>query len=118
MDAPLVPGTMEDCPLGGRVLIGRYQLGERLGCGELGDVYAADDLLRLSIADEADVVVKVFHESLNRSNSVPMLAILALRASRYACHDQSLFLRLNRFHWRLVERNLSTNRSYAQRRMW
>ena len=66
MDASLVPESIGDHSpsLSGRVLIERYRLGDRLGRGELGDVYAADDLLRLSIADEAAVAVKVFHGDL------------------------------------------------------
>jgi serine/threonine protein kinase len=64
MDASLALGQMSDRSLSGRVLIGRYRLGERIGRGELGDVYMADDLARLSISDDAAVAVKVFHESL------------------------------------------------------
>lgn len=65
----------QSAPLSGRVLVDRYRLGKRLGCGDLGDVFAADDLLRLSIADEAQVAVKVFHPSVvDSSGGVRALA--------------------------------------------
>ncbi|MEZ5325749.1 MAG: SUMF1/EgtB/PvdO family nonheme iron enzyme [Verrucomicrobiales bacterium] len=63
MDTSLAD-QMTDRSLSGRILVERYRLGERIGRGELGDVYAADDMLRRSIGDNAGVAVKVFHKSL------------------------------------------------------
>ena len=52
-DASLAP--VEEADGGGRVLAGRYQLGDLLGAGGMGSVYLAQDLL-----NQRDVAVKVF----------------------------------------------------------
>lgn len=46
-------------PASGRILLERYRLLDRIGPGEFGDVFAAEDLLRSSMAEAGPVAVKV-----------------------------------------------------------